>query len=133
MVHAAYGGPAQHLSSIQRYRLWRPQNVVNAPVVNRSLPGAAAKISKVLKQICKRFAVVLGVVSEKIGAVSDADFEIEVPGDKDKPVSTPRTRPVHHLFRKDPPARCVESVCMGADKNNLRPVFLKPKSRRSRI
>src|SRR5687768_13028038 len=100
MIHATYGALPQHFSMTHRNSVGWTKDVINTPVVDGGLPRIATQIMKILQKIDIGFTVVLRIVGEKIGLVSDADFEIEISRDKDNLAPRLTTGPVNDFGSK---------------------------------
>src|SRR2546429_8691951 len=119
MIHVTNCRPAQNLRSTQRDTFQWAKDVINAPVVDGSLPRIAPQIAKIFQKIGIRFAVMLRVVSEQVGLVSDADFEIEISGDEDNLAFSAIISPVNHVPGKCSAAQGAKGISMSANQNNL--------------
>src|SRR5512132_3726150 len=124
MIHATNGRPPQDFGPTQRHSLRRAKDVINAPVVDGSLPRIAPQVTKIFQEISIRFAVVLRVVSKQVGLVFEADFEIEISRDKDNLISGLTTSPVNHFSDKGAATRSAKGICMRANQNNLGQVVM---------
>jgi hypothetical protein len=51
MIHATYGRPPQHFGPTQRHSVRRAKDVINAAVVDGSLPRIAPQVAKIFQEI----------------------------------------------------------------------------------
>src|SRR6266542_4180026 len=114
MIHATDGCSTQHFHSTQRDDFRRAKDIINAPVVDGSLACVAPQVTEIFQQVSIRFTIVLRIVSEKVGLISDAHFEIEVARNERNLAFSVIASPVNHVSDKCTAARRAEGIGMGA-------------------
>src|SRR6266511_496691 len=118
MIHATDGCSTQHFHSTQRDGFRRAKDIINAPLVDGSLACVASQVTEIFQQVSIRFTILLRIVSEKVGPISDTHFEIEVARNKRNLAFSVIASPVNHVRNKGTAARGAEGIGMGAHEHN---------------
>src|SRR6266545_1783627 len=118
MIHATDGCSTQHFHSTQRDGFRRAKDIINAPLVDGSLACVASQVTEIFQQVSIRFTILLRIVSEKIGPISDAHLEIEVARNERNLAFSVTASPINHVSNKCTAARRAEGIGMGAHEHN---------------
>src|SRR5688500_5375829 len=102
VVHAAYRCPAQHFGATQGHSISRSKHVINPSIVDGGLARIPSQVTKILREITIGLAIIFCVISEKIGSVSHADFQIQIAGNECNLSSATAAGPVNYVTAESP-------------------------------